>query len=216
MAKKLSFRKVWWLTKSVLGFLTKAEAWKLYRLAARPRPHGDIVEIGAHHGKKTAFLAAGALKSGKEVIAVDPFVGRTWLLDILDESKPAHSMEANYIREGLTGEKAMTAFWNTLERAGLDDGVSLAPVHSQETKADSDISLLVIDGDPRGDAVAQDLKNFLPRVVEGGAVVFPDAANPRFASRRGLLKALAKNPRAAHHFLVGSLWGVILGPPSED
>ena len=214
--KKITFRKLWRKTRHARGFLTKAEAFKLFRMAARKNPPGDIVEIGAHEGKKTAFLAAGAARSGKDVIAIDPFVGRTWLLDILDEDKPLQSMEANFIREAPGEKEAMTRFWATLEDAGLDDYVSLALIESQQVEADSDISLLVIDGDHRGAAVAADLNTFLPKVVENGCVIFPDFANPRYQSRQELVKTLSRHPRVASCFVVGSLWGAILGPPDAE
>jgi len=155
------------LIKDVPGWLSPEEGEALYELAKSCTGAGVIVEIGSWKGKSTICLGRGS-KAGKSlrIYAVDP--------------------HADY-RHG--------EFKENIERAGIADLVTPLKGFSQDVVKDFDepIELLFVDGSHEEDDVRHDWDTWVPKVVEGGVVMFHDTvwhAGPRrvvaeriFASR---------------------------------
>jgi predicted O-methyltransferase YrrM len=53
------------------GWLTEAQARRLFACATAARPAGAVVEIGSFRGRSTVVLALGA----GSVVAIDPHAG---------------------------------------------------------------------------------------------------------------------------------------------
>jgi predicted O-methyltransferase YrrM len=136
------------LIADIPGWLTDEEGEALYELARSCRGDGVIVEIGSWKGKSTVCLGLGS-KAGKSlpVYAVDP--------------------HADY-RFG--------DFKTNIERAGLTELVH--PIASLSQAAadafEQPIELLFVDGSHEYDLVLEDFEKWVPKVVDGGWVVFHD------------------------------------------
>jgi predicted O-methyltransferase YrrM len=136
------------LIADIPGWLTDEEGEALYELARSCRGDGVIVEIGSWKGKSTVCLGLGS-RAGRSapVYAVDP--------------------HADY-RFG--------DFKTNIERAGLTELVH--PVASLSQAAadafEQPIELLFVDGSHEYDLVLEDFEKWVPKVVDGGWVVFHD------------------------------------------
>jgi predicted O-methyltransferase YrrM len=144
------------LIADVPGWLTDEEGEALYELARACKGRGAIVEIGSWKGKSTICLARGSQAGAAlPVYAVDPHTdGR------FDEFK------SNVERAGIAGLVRPVA---SLSQAAADD-------------FDEPIELLFVDGSHEYDLVLADFEKWVPKVVDGGWVVFHDTtwtAGPR-------------------------------------
>lgn len=152
---------------SVQGFLYDLEGYTLLQLAAYGEGIGAIVEIGSYMGRSTAFLAAGAKRTGREkVYAVDHFKG-----------SPEHQRGEHFATPVLETEgTTFGRFQANLQRLGLSDQV--VPIRSSSAEAAANwqgpIRLLFIDGDHAYDAVRRDYHLWSPFVVSSGYVSFHD------------------------------------------
>lgn len=72
--EETAFTAVWSLADSVPGWLTQAQARRLWEEVARLPRGAHVVEIGSHQGRSTVVLAAAAQVVGAQVTAVDAFV----------------------------------------------------------------------------------------------------------------------------------------------
>jgi predicted O-methyltransferase YrrM len=157
---------------SIEGWLTEAEGRTLFEAARQTRSHGAIVEIGSWKGKSTIWLAAGARLAGaRPVIAIDPHHGSV------------ENPSAETLRD----------FLRNLERMGLSEMVVPIVKRSEQAIAEVEgpIELLFIDGDHRPESVARDADLWLPRLADGGTVIFHDVASgawegPRQVFRRSV------------------------------
>jgi MMP 1-O-methyltransferase len=144
------------LIADVPGWLTDEEGEALYELAKQCTGRGAIVEIGSWKGKSTICLGLGSRSgSALRIFAIDP--------------------HADY-RFG--------DFKTNVERAGIADLVTPVASLSQAAADDFDepIELLFVDGSHEYDLVLEDFEKWVPKVVEGGWVVFHDTtwtAGPR-------------------------------------
>jgi predicted O-methyltransferase YrrM len=142
------------LAASIEGWLSDAQGCALFRAAAAATGKGRIVEIGSWKGRSTAWLAAGARLAGARVYSVDPHVGSY-------EDPAAATLEE---------------FRANLARVGLADHVEPLVMTSTEAARvmDEPVELLFIDGDHSYEAVRLDADLWLPKLVEGGTVMFHD------------------------------------------
>jgi predicted O-methyltransferase YrrM len=133
--------------------VTRDELFLLYRLAKSVRD-GDIVEIGSYLGASACFLAAGAAKARASVYCID-----TWKNDAMTEG-PRDTF-AEFVR-------------NTEHHRSR-----IMPVRAWSTDAarelSVDVGLLFVDGDHSTDAVAADLRAWLPKVRTGGWLALHDS-----------------------------------------
>src|SRR4051812_50043092 len=70
----MSFAEAWAAARDVEGWLTEAQARRLFGAAAAVHEGGRIVEIGSFRGRSAIVLARGA-RPGGELVCGDPPVG---------------------------------------------------------------------------------------------------------------------------------------------
>ena len=105
----MSFAAAWEAACDVEGWLTEAQARRLFAAAARCRPAGGIVEIGSFRGRSAIVLARGA-RPDVEVVCIDPHAG---------SDRGPREIAA----QPALGEADLAAFPRNLERAGVSDRV---------------------------------------------------------------------------------------------
>ena len=153
---------------TIEGWLSNAQGCALFRAAAATTGKGRIVEIGSWKGRSTAWLAAGARLSGARVVAVDPHTGSR-------EDPDAATL---------------AEFHANLARAGVAGHVEPLVMTSAEAARafDAPIELLFIDGDHTYDAVRLDADLWLPKLVEGGTVMFHDVGTAGYSGPRRVFR----------------------------
>lgn len=162
----LEFLRLWRrVDPAVRGWLRAPDAYLLYRLARRGPGVGKIVEIGSAWGRSTVCLAAGSKVAHRErVTAIDPHTGDNWYLE----------------EEGAGPIDSFAEFTKNLRAFQVDDWVK--PIRAtSETAAEGPpepIRLLFIDGLHTYEGVSADVRDWVPRLIPGGIVVFDDYPNP--------------------------------------
>jgi hypothetical protein len=159
----VSFAEAWAAARDVEGWLTEAQARRLYGAAAAVPAGGRIVEIGSFRGRSAIVLARGA-RPGVEVVCIDPHVG--------SERGPREIAA----RPAL-GEEDHRAFRGNLERAGVADRVRhVRDFSSLALRAfDGPVDLLFVDGAHRLGPARTDLVRWGARVPAGGRMLVHDA-----------------------------------------
>jgi predicted O-methyltransferase YrrM len=168
------------------GWLSEAQGRALFDAAAATRGRGAIVEIGSWKGRSTAWLAAGASIAGQRVHAIDPH--------LRSREDPA----ANTLSE----------FMANIGRAGLAHAVEPLVMTSMDAaeKLTGQIELLFIDGDHEYEGVKRDADLWLPRLVDGGLVVFHDVASAGYSGpRRVFRRCICWSPRFDSIRRIGSM-----------
>ena len=189
------------------GWLSDAQGRALFRAAAGTDGRGAIVEIGSWKGRSTTWLAAGARLAGQRVYAVDPH---------------HHSRE-------YPEAETLDAFLANLARNGLSDVVDPLVMTSEEAAAHitGPVELLFIDGDHSYEAVRRDAELWLPRLIEGGTVMFHDVATAGYDGPRRIVRQMVcRSPlfdgitrvgsmivarRTAHRSAPAAIWGATAG-----
>ena len=154
----------------VEGWLSEAQGRALFDAAAAATGAGVIVEIGSWKGRSTTWLASGARLAGQRVYAVDPHRGSR-------ENPAAHTLDE---------------FLDNLARNGLADVVDPMVMTSEEAAASiaRPIELLFIDGDHSYEGVRRDAELWLPRLMEGGIVMFHDVATAAYSGPRRIVRRM--------------------------
>jgi predicted O-methyltransferase YrrM len=150
---------------AVEGWLSDAQAHRLWRVAGRVLPAGQIVEIGSFRGRSTIVLANGA-PDGVEVVAIDPHGGG-------DRGPNEITPE----RE--RGEADHAAFVANLAAAGVSPRVRHIRKASRDALGDvtGPIDVLYIDGAHRYRPAKDDIQRWGDRVAPGGTMLIHDAFN---------------------------------------
>ena len=137
----------------IFTHLTEREKLLLYDLSRSLPPDSVIVEIGSYLGASTCFLASAVRRRGGKVYAVDTWTNlgmtegpRDTFKEFCDNTKPFSG--CIHIRKGTSGDIAR----------GFSEKVDL----------------IFIDGDHSYEGVKSDLDAWLPKVKDGGIVVFHD------------------------------------------
>jgi predicted O-methyltransferase YrrM len=149
--------------EAVRGWMTDAQAARLFAAARRVGSSGRIVEIGSFHGRSAIVLAHGAAP-GVEIVAIDPHAGndrgpRQWT-GTADEGETDH-----------------LTFNANLERAGLAGRVRHVRRFSQEALdvVDGDLDVLYVDGAHAFTPASQDIERWGARVRLGGTLLIHDS-----------------------------------------
>jgi hypothetical protein len=149
--------------RDVPGWLTDAQAGRLWDAAARVIAPGQIVEIGSFRGRSTTVLASAA-SNGVAVTAIDPHLG--------GDRGPQEFDDA----PGL-GDEDHAAFVANLRRAGVADRVRHVRARSAQAIGEiaGEVSLLYVDGAHRIRPASQDLRHWGGRVPHGGTLLVHDS-----------------------------------------
>jgi hypothetical protein len=147
----------------VPGWLTAAQARRLWDAAGSLRAPAQIVEIGSFRGRSTIVLALAAA-DGVQVVAIDPHLG--------GDRGPQE-----YGDRPQLGEADHEAFAANLARAGVADRVRHVRRFSQEALADvsGEIALLYVDGAHRFAPARADLRRWGARIPVGGRLLVHDS-----------------------------------------
>ena len=176
----------------VEGWLTEAQARRLWDRARAVSPPGVIVEIGSFRGRSSVVLARAA-GQGVAVIAIDPHAGT--------------DRGPNQIR-GFEREAAADheVFHANLERAGVGDRVRHVRAFSQDAlgEVDGEIDVLYIDGAHRYGPAAADMRVWGARVRRGGVMVIHDTYSS-VGVTLAVLRVLVPGPRFRYLGRTGSL-----------
>ena len=147
----------------VEGWLTDAQAERLFRGAAGLGPGSQIVEIGSYRGRSAIVLALGAGDRAR-VTAIDPHAGN---------DRGPQQIEGSVSE----GESDNRAFHDNLERAGVADAVRHVRLPSQSALLDveGNVDLLYVDGAHRYGPARDDIERWGARVAPGGHLLVHDA-----------------------------------------
>lgn len=173
------------IADGIEGWLSDAQGCALFTAAAATTGTGLIVEIGSWKGRSTVWLAAGARTIGARVYAIDPHVDSR-------EDPDAATFET---------------FCANLARAGIADVVEpLVMTSSQAARVlEGPIELLFIDGDHSYDAVRRDAELWLPKLADGGIVMFHDVGTAYGGPTRVFRQSICWNAKFEGISRVGSM-----------
>jgi Methyltransferase domain len=146
----------------VPGWLTEAQARRLWDAARSLSAPAQIVEIGSFRGRSTIVLALAG--DGLPVVAIDPHLG--------GDRGPQE-----YASQPELGQADHEAFAANLARAGVAERVRHVRRFSQEAlpEVEGAIELLYVDGAHRFVPARADLRRWGARVPVGGRLLVHDA-----------------------------------------
>jgi predicted O-methyltransferase YrrM len=142
------------------GWLTDAQARRLWDAARALPATGQVVEIGSYRGRSTVVLARA---TEARVVAIDPHAGN----DRGPQEIEGYASEAESDHE---------AFLANLERAGVSSRVRHVRRFSADAHAEVDgpIDLLYVDGAHRYGPARDDIRDWGARVAPGGTMLIHD------------------------------------------
>lgn len=145
------------------GWLTDAQAERLWHRAQELQPGATVVEIGSFQGRSTVVTAL-ALPPETVLIAIDPHGGN----DRGPQEFRGKEAEA---------ETDHHVFLANLERAGVRDRVRYVRKFSHDAhgEVEGDIDLLYIDGAHRFVPARDDIATWGARVAPGGTLLIHDS-----------------------------------------
>lgn len=159
------FRELAPILAGIDGWRFPEDLALLYLLARDVGGPGLTLEIGSYKGLATTALAHGVRAGGHEPVhTVDPHTGDRQALEEAGSSS-------------VSSEQALR---ETIARASLSEHVVAYTMTSDELAVSWDgsaIRVLFVDGWHSYDAVASDLRNWVPRLTAGGIVLVDDYAN---------------------------------------
>jgi SAM-dependent methyltransferase len=159
------FAAVWNDLRDVEGWLSDAQARRLWDRASALQPPAKVVEIGSYRGR-SAIVLAKAAADGVEVVAIDPHAGND-RGPLQVHGKPEE------------GQGDHEVFMANLERAGVVDRVRHVRRRSQEAldAVDGQVDLLYIDGAHGYRPALEDIQKWGARVRDGGTMLIHDSWN---------------------------------------
>jgi predicted O-methyltransferase YrrM len=145
------------------GWLTEAQARRLWDAARAVPPAGLVVEIGSFRGR-SAVVMASALPDGARLVAIDPHAGG-------DRGPQEITAEAE------RGEADNHEFRANLERAGVAARVEHVRLMSSDAHdaVGQAIDVLYVDGAHRFAPARGDIVRWGDRVRDGGTMLVHDS-----------------------------------------
>jgi predicted O-methyltransferase YrrM len=176
----------------VEGWLTQAQARRLWDRARAVGPAGTIVESGSFRGRSSVVLARAA-GEGVAVIAIDPHAG----------TDRGPNQIRGFEREA---EADHEVFHTNLERAGVGDRVRHVRAFSHDAlgEVDGQIDLLYIDGAHRYGPATADMRVWGARVGVGGVMLIHDTFSS-VGVTLAIVRVLVFGPRFRYVGRTGSL-----------
>jgi len=158
-----SFASALEAVRGVEGWLTDAQARRLWDRAGSLRAPATVVEIGSYRGR-SAIVLARAVDSGVAVVAIDPHAG--------NDRGPREIRGT-----AAEGEADNAAFLSNLESAGIAQRVRHVRRPSREALGEvaGQVDLLYVDGAHRYGPARADLVLWGARVSPGGTLLVHDA-----------------------------------------
>jgi hypothetical protein len=161
----VTFEAALGLVKGVEGWLSDAQARRLWDAARAVRAPGRIVEIGSFRGRSTIVLACAAA-DGVELVAIDPHGG--------GDRGPQE-----IVPDADRGEEDFAVFHANLRRAGVEDRVRHLRARSLDALGalEGEMEVLYVDGAHRYRPASADIEQWGRRVAPGGTMLIHDAFN---------------------------------------
>jgi predicted O-methyltransferase YrrM len=149
--------------RGVEGWMSDAQARKLWDRASALRPPARVVEIGSYRGR-SAIVLGRAAPEGVEVVAIDPHAGN-------DRGPQQITGPAE------EGQKDHETFLANLEQAGVSGRVHHVRKPSSDAlgAVEGPIDLLYIDGAHRYRPALDDVRRWGDRVRNGGTMLIHDS-----------------------------------------
>jgi len=149
--------------RDVEGWMTDAQAHRLWECAAAVPAGGHVLEIGSFRGR-SAIVLARAAPEGAHVSAVDPHAGG---------DRGPQEIEPDRER----GESDYAAFHANLARAGVAERVRHVRLSSADAldEVQGPLDLLYVDGAHRYAPARDDIARWGGRVKPGGRMLIHDA-----------------------------------------
>ncbi len=187
-----SFAGVFDAVADVQGWMTRAQAGRLWDCASNLQPGDSIVEIGSFHGR-SAIVLASAAPAGVAITTIDPHAGN---------DRGPQEIEG-YVDEA---EQDHQHFITNLRTAGVDGRIHHLRQFSDTAHdgVDGQISLLYIDGAHRFAPARGDLVAWGARVAPGGTMLVHDSFSS-LGVTLALLVTTMVNGRFAYRGRSGSL-----------
>jgi len=159
----MSFEQALHAVAGVEGWMTDAQARRLWERARALRAGEKIVEIGSYRGR-SAIVLARAAADGVEIVAIDPHAGN-------DRGPQQIRGTAD------EGEADHRAFEANLERAEVAARIRhvRAPAQSALDLVAGPVELLYVDGAHRYAPARDDIAGWGTRVRAGGTMLVHDA-----------------------------------------
>jgi predicted O-methyltransferase YrrM len=150
---------------TVQGWMTDAQARRLWQAARQVPESGQIVEIGSFHGRSTIVLARGAPATAG-VVAIDPHGG-------------ADRGPGEIAADQMRGDADHAAFVANLDTAGVTGRVRHLRRASGAalSEVEGPVDLLYIDGAHRYAPASDDIRRWGARVAPRGSLLIHDAFN---------------------------------------
>ena len=147
----------------VNGWLSDAQAQRLWARASELAAPARIVEIGSFQGRSTIVLARAA-PDGVEIVAIDPHAG--------NDRGP---QEIDGFVEAAANDNVV--FNENLDKAGVRDRVRHVRAFSSDahTEVEDPIDVLYIDGAHRFAPARDDIVQWGARVRDGGTMLIHDS-----------------------------------------
>jgi predicted O-methyltransferase YrrM len=176
----------------VEGWLSDAQAHRLWHATRALRAPDRIVEIGSFRGRSTIVLAVAA-REGVELVAIDPHGGG-------DRGPQEIAPDAG------RGEQDFAAFHANLRRAGVEDRVRHLRMPSLDALAavSGAIEMLYVDGAHRYRPARSDIELWGRRLAPGGTMLVHDSFNA-VGVTLAQLRLLLLSSQWRYHGRTGSL-----------
>ena len=145
------------------GWLTDAQARRLWSRAEALTPPARIVEIGSYRGR-SAIVLGHAAREGVEVLAIDPHAGND------RGPQQIHGTEEE-------GERDNRLFRANLERTGVSDRVKHLRLRSDDAldEVTGEVAMVYVDGAHRYGPARDDIAGWSARVPPGGRLLVHDS-----------------------------------------